>query len=87
MRLEDHLLGGQRAAGMAAHAVGQHGQQRALVRGVREDRDAILLFAAVADMLGRDGFYGQWHGLIILIGATSTRTGEITCTQAAATTN
>ena len=62
-RRMQHLLGRQRAAGMAAHAIGEHRQQRALGLGMGVDGDTILLFLPVADMLGGAGFYGQGHEL------------------------
>jgi hypothetical protein len=62
--LEDDLLGSHGAARMPAHAVRQHGHQRALAGRVRKDRGAILLLATVARVLRHTGL-----GLVTLLRA------------------
>lgn len=47
-----HVVGGQCAAAHAAHAIGQHAERASRCKRAAQQRDAILLFGAVAPMLG-----------------------------------
>src|SRR5690606_14281063 len=57
LRGTDDLLGRERATGQAAHAVGNDRHHVPRGFGGGEDRGAILLFAAVADVLSSASFY------------------------------
>ena len=60
-RADQHLLGGHRTTAVAAHAVGKHCHQHARPLRMTEERDAILLFLAIADMHGDTGFGREGH--------------------------
>jgi hypothetical protein len=61
----DHLFGGQRASGVATHAIGNDGQRDATLPPVCQDGDAILLFLAIPLVLcgARIDCYGHWFSL------------------------
>jgi len=51
----DHLLGSDHPAGVPAHAVRHHRENDPAAARMRHDGGAVLLFAAIALMLGNAG--------------------------------
>ena len=60
---DQHLLGRHRAATVPAHAIGKHRHHHPGPGRMPEQRHAILLFLAIAQMHGDTGFGGEGHGL------------------------
>ena len=57
LRLEQHLLGGHRAAGAGHHAIRHHGHEHAGQGCMAEDADTVLLFGSVTGVPRNAGFY------------------------------